>query len=132
MRNLLLALATLATASAPAAAAPRLTGEAELAKLTDGRVAGQPVDCIDLSRVRATTIVEGTALVYDTGRTVYVNRPRGGAHSLDKWNIMVLKPFNQRLCSVDVVQMLEPGGGFYKGSVFLGDFVPFTKPRTTN
>lgn len=127
MKTILLALAAAALLAAPAAASPRLSGEAELAQLTEGGVAGVPVDCIDLSRVRATTIVGGTAIVYDMGRTVYVNRPRGGAASLDRWDIMLLRPFGDRLCSVDLVRLLDTDGRFIRGSVSLGEFVPYTR-----
>jgi hypothetical protein len=127
MRNILLSLAAAATLAAPAAAAPRLHGEAQLAKLLEGRTAGAPVDCIDLSRVYSTEIVDRTAIVYDSGRTLYVNRPRAGAESLDRGDTMVLKPFDHRLCRIDTIQMYEQGAHFFTGSVFLGDFVPYTK-----
>lgn len=127
MKKILLTLAAAATLAAPAAASPRLHGEALLAKLLEGRTAGKPVDCIDLSRVWSTQIVDGTAIVYDSGRTLYVNRPRAGAESLERDDTMVLKPFDHRLCSIDTVQMYEQGARFYRGSVFLGDFVPYTK-----
>ena len=127
MKKILLTLAAAAVLAAPTAAAPRLHGEAQLAKLLEGRTAGAPVDCIDLSRVYSSQIVGGTAIVYDSGRTLYVNRPRAGAESLDRSDTMVLKPFDHRLCRIDTVQMYEQGARFFRGSVFLGDFVPYTK-----
>jgi hypothetical protein len=129
MKKILLSLAAAATLAAPAAASPRLHGEAQLAKLIEGRTPGAPVDCIDLGRVYSSQIVDGTAIVYDSGRTLYVNRPRAGAEQLDQNDTMVLKPFDHQLCSVDTVQMYESGARFFRGSVFLGDFVPYTKER---
>ncbi len=129
MRKILLTLAAAATLAAPASASPRLHGEAKLAQLLEGRTAGAPVDCIDLNRVYSTQIVDGTAIVYDSGRTLYVNRPRAGADVLDNSDTMVVKPFDHRLCRVDTVQMYEQGARFFHGSVFLGDFVPYTKER---
>ncbi|HEX4739692.1 MAG TPA: hypothetical protein VH331_19255 [Allosphingosinicella sp.] len=130
MKKILLALAAAATLAAPAAASPRLHGEAQLTKILEGRTAGKPVDCIDLSRVYSSQIVDGTAIVYDSGNTLYVNRPRGGAESLGNWDVMVTKPFGHELCRPDVVQLLDSGSHFYKGSVFLGDFVPYTRDRS--
>ncbi|HEY1604810.1 MAG TPA: hypothetical protein VGF77_04360 [Allosphingosinicella sp.] len=127
MRKIVLALAAASVLAAPAAAAPRLHGEAQLAKMLDGRTAGKPVDCIDLGQVRSSQIVDHTAIVYDSGGTLYVNRPRGGAESLDSWDVMVLKPFDHELCRVDTVQLLDSGSHFFKGSVFLGDFVPYKR-----
>jgi hypothetical protein len=127
MRKILLTLAAAATLAAPAAASPRLYGEAELAKLLEGRTAGAPVDCIDLSRVYSSHIVDKTAIVYEAGSTLWVNRPRAGAETLDSADVMVLKPFDHHLCRVDTIEMRESGARFYKGSVFLGDFVPYRK-----
>ena len=129
MKTILLALAAAATLAAPADAAPRLHGEAQLAKMLEGRTAGKPVDCIDLSRVWSSQIIDETAIVYESGSTLYVNRPRAGAEVLDRSDTMVLKPFDHRLCSIDTVQMYEQGARFYRGSVFLGDFVPYTKDQ---
>ena len=79
MKKIFLALAATAMLATPAVASPRLHGEAQLAKMLEGRTPGKPVDCIDLSRVRSSQIIDRTAIVYDAGGTLYVNRPRGGA-----------------------------------------------------
>ena len=129
MRNILLALAAAATLAAPAAAAPKLHGAAQLAKLLEGRTPGKPVDCIDLRRVWSSQIVDHTAIVYDVGGTLYVNRPRGGAESLDNWSTMLVKPFDSQLCRIDTVQMLDGGSHTFRGVVFLGDFVLYEKVR---
>lgn len=127
-RFVALTLSAIALAAAPLQAAPRLTGEAELARLIEGRVAGEPVDCVHLRRIRSSRIIDNTAIVYDAGSTIYVNRPRSGRESLDNWDTMVVKPFASRLCSIDVVQLYDAGAGFLSGIVFLGDFVPYRKP----
>ncbi len=127
-RFVALSLTAIALAAAPLQAAPRLTGEAELARLIEGRVAGEPVDCVHLRRIRSSRIIDNTAIVYDAGSTIYVNRPRSGRESLDNWDTMVVKPFASRLCSIDVVQLYDAGAGFFSGIVFLGDFVPYRKP----
>lgn len=129
MKRILLTVAAVATLAAPAAAAPRLHGEAELAKLLEGRAAGAPVDCIDLSLVHSSQVIAGTAIVYDMGGTLYVNRPRAGAEELNPWDTMVVKPLNHQLCRVDVVQLFDSGSHFREGAVFLGDFVPYRRVR---
>jgi hypothetical protein len=129
MKKIILTLAACAVAFAPAAAAPRLHGEAELARLLEGRTAGAPVDCIDLNRVHSSQIIDRTAIVYDAGNTLYVNRPRAGAESLDRFDAMLEKPWNHQLCRVDVVRLLDTGARFEKGSVFLDDFVPYTRVK---
>jgi hypothetical protein len=129
MKRALLFLASAAAALAPAqAGSPDPDkGERQLAKALEGRVAGAPVDCIDLQRIRSSRIIDRTAIVYDAGRTLYVNRPRGGARALKDWDVMVTRPFGSRLCSVDVVHIYSPGSNMLGGIVFLGDFIPYKR-----
>ena len=115
--------------AAPAQAADRLDGEARLARMLEGRVAGEPVDCVDLRRVRSSSIIDDTAIVYDAGSVVYVQRPRSGADSLSDWDTMVNYPFGGRLCSIDTVRMIDPHSGMLRGIVFLDEFVPYRRVR---
>ncbi len=121
--------ASLLIASTAAYAAPRLEPEARLARALDGRVAGEPVNCINLRNVRSSQIIDRTAIIYDTGGTIYVNRPRAGRESLDRWDTLVTRTHSSRLCSIDVVQLFDPGSRMQTGLVFLGDFVPYKKAR---
>lgn len=129
MKKTLLALASAAAAFAPAQAKSPdpAKGERQLAEELEGRVAGEAVDCIDLQRIRSSRIINRTAIVYDAGRTLYVNRPRSGASALRDWDVMVTRPFGSRLCRVDVVHMYSPGSHMLGGVVFLGDFVPYRR-----
>lgn len=106
--------------------------EAELARALQGRVAEAPVDCIDMRRVRNTRIINGTAILYNTGNVIYVNRPDNGAESLRSWDQMHTRQFMSRLCSVDTVQMFDPNVHTLKGVVFLGEFVPYRRVRTSS
>jgi len=124
-----LAAGSLLLAGAAADAKPRLTPEQELAKALEGRVAGKPQDCLYLPRVVNTRIYDKTAIVYDTGSTVWVNRPDSGASSLSDNDIMVTTPFGAQLCSVDIVRMVDRNAGFWRGSIGLGKFVPYTKVK---
>ena len=130
MRKFLLLLAGSALlASVPAQAAPR-DPEVELARAIEGRVAGEPVDCIDLHRVRGTQIITDTAIVYDAGSTIYVNRPRSGADSLDRWDTLVTRLYSNRLCSIDTVRLYDTTSHMTTGVVFLGEFVPYRRVQT--
>ena len=103
-------------------------GEQRLAKALEGRVAGEPENCIQLNRITSSTIYDDTAIVYRVGSTLYVNRPEGGADFLDSRDIMVNRTTIGQLCSIDTVQMMDQTG-FMSGIVFLGEFVPYTKPE---
>lgn len=130
-RNLATALgaaAVLLTGVAVANARPKLTGEEQLAKMLDGRVAGKPVDCIYLPSINSSVVVDKTAIVYDSGRTLYVQRPRVGASSLDDDDVLVTRLTSSELCSIDTVQLHERTSGFWRGFVGLDKFVPYTRP----
>ena len=119
-----------ATGATAASAANPVDREAELSRALDGRVAGEPVDCIDLNRVHSTRIINDTAIIYDAGRTLYVNRPRGGADSLDRWDTIVTRLHSRRLCSIDTVHMIDPSSRMLTGIVFLGEFVPYRREES--
>jgi hypothetical protein len=102
-------------------------GEARLSKTLAGRVAGMPVSCINLREIRSTTIIDRTAIVYDLGGKLYVNRP-GGASTLDDDDILVTKTHTSRLCDVDIVHLIDRSTHFPSGFVNLGKFVPYSKP----
>ena len=122
------AAAALVLTGAAAEAKPRLTGEDQLTRLLDGRVAGKPVMCINLRNSGASTVIDKTAIVYGSGSTLYVQRPRIGAESLSSNDILVtVLPISQ-LCSVDTIQLRDRVNFFWRGFVGLGEFVPYTRP----
>jgi hypothetical protein len=127
----LAAAVTAATFSlAPMAdARPRLTGEEQLAKTLGDRVPGKPVDCIYLPTVTSSHIIDKTAIVYEAGSTIYVNRPRSGADELNDSDIMVLNLHSSQLCSIDIVHLHDQTSHFMTGFVNLGEFVPYTRPK---
>ncbi len=132
----LLAGAALLTIGLPAAAAGRYDNseaEARLAKALAGRVAGKPVDCINLRDIQSSEIIDRTAIVYRTGGgRLYVNRPTTGAESLDRDDILVTKTWDSRLCSIDIVRLVDRGSSFERGFVGLGEFVPYVKAVAAN
>lgn len=128
--NGLVVLLTLSLAGAASASTPKPPPEQVLAKMLDGRAAGAPVNCIDPRGVETIDIVDKTAIVYRLrGGRIYVNRPRIGAESLRRDQVLVTKTFGTRLCSFDPVNLLESGARFDAGFVSLGSFTPYDKPR---
>ena len=129
MRKLLsVTLGALLLSTAGAHAAPRLNPEQQLARALQGRVAGEPVDCVNLQNIKSTQIIDRTAIIYDAGSTIYVNRPRH-AQSLDQWDTLVTNLHSSRLCSIDVVQLYDGSSRTWTGAVFLSDFVPYRRVR---
>ena len=122
--------ASVALSLTPAQAAREpVDREAELARALGNRVAGEPVDCIDLHRVRSSRVIDDTAILYEVGSTIYVNRPNAGAESLNRWDTLVTRTPSTRLCSIDTVRVVDLTSNMMTGIVFLGEFVPYRRPR---
>ena len=128
MKRLAIAIAaTAALLGTPALhAKERLSGEAQLAKLLEGRVAGEPVNCLPLSANNDVRIIAKTAIVYGRGDTVWVNQPTN-ATALDPDDILVRKSQTPRVCNLDTIQLLDRSSKFYTGFVGLNQFVPYRK-----
>lgn len=114
--------------AAVAQARPHLTGEQELAEMLKDRVPGKPLDCISLSMMGSSTVIDKTAIVYQSGSTYYVQRPRVGAESLDSDDVLVTRLTGSELCSIDTVQLHDRTSGFWRGFVALDKFVPYNRP----
>lgn len=129
MRKIMKAvLAGTALLAAPAVTA-RDNPDVQLQKLLAGRVAGEPVSCIDAGRATSSTVIDGKALVYRLGSKLYVNMPRSYPQPLRSDDILVTRTFGSQLCDTDTVNMVDRFSGFPGGPVFLGKFVPYTKPK---
>lgn len=132
MKKAVLFLASLAALAgpvlvAPARAAPRLTPDQELAKALAGRVAGKPVSCIDPRTNSSSRVISGTAILYGSGRTIYVQKP-ANPESLRDDDILVTElRGTSQLCTVDIVRLVDRNGGWQRGFVSLNPFVPYTR-----
>ncbi|WP_411340161.1 hypothetical protein V6U71_20640 [Sphingopyxis sp. J-6] len=125
----ILAAAAVAAVPGVAAAKDKLAPEAKLEKLLDGRIAGAPQDCIPLSSVSSSQIIDKTAIVYRVGSTLWVNRPKGGAQTLNDDDILVTKLTGSQLCSIDTVELRDRTSHMYSGFVSLGEFVPYRRAK---
>ena len=133
MKKLAIALtaAAVVLGGTPALAKAKLTGEERLHKLLEGRVAGEPVNCISLSAAREARIIDKTAIVYDAGSVIYVNRPHH-PDALDSDDVMVTKPTSGQLCRLDTVQMRDRSQMWFTGFVGLDQFVPYRRVASRN
>ena len=125
----LAALAIIAFTGA-ADARPRETGEEELARMLNGRVAEQPVDCIRTWPNGNSSVIDGTAIVFGRGNVIYVNRTRDPG-SIDDDDALLIRKFGDatRLCRTDIVTTFDTASKFYTGNVFLTEFVPYRRIR---
>ena len=80
-----------------------------------------------LSQAADQDVITDTAILWDAGGVIYVNRPENGADSLDRSDTMVTRTPTGRLCSIDTVTMVDAPSRMMTGIVFLGEFVPYTR-----
>jgi len=100
--------------------------QARLAQMLEGRAAGEPVSCIPLVKSNRLEVIEGVALVYDSGDTLYVGKPKDPT-TLGRDDIVVIDRFGSQLCDTDIVRTVDRNGGYFTGVVFLNKFVPYKK-----
>lgn len=124
---ILLAGAALALTGTAATAETRAErNEAKLARMLDGRTAGEPVNCINAMRSNRIEVIEHIGIVYDAGDTIYVARTRD-PRALGPWDVPVIERFGSQLCTSDVMRTVDRSGGYITGPLFLDDFVPYTR-----
>ena len=119
-----------ATQAAPSKAVSdrQAKAEAKLAERLEGRAPGEPVRCLRLNTIRSSQIYDRTAIVYEgLGGVLYVNRPRSGAQTLDRDDVLVTRTYTGDLCSIDIVHLWDPMSRMQNGFVGLGEFVPYKK-----
>lgn len=122
------ALALAAPVGASAEQAQQTRGEQRLAKVLDGRTAGTPTDCVPSRPSARMYVIDGTALVYDTGRTIYVNYT-SDPESLDDDDLLVVRDPSPSLCRTTQITTRDRTGHFFTGAIFLTDFVPYTRVK---
>ena len=121
-----------AASAAPAAPAgdspaPLSKGEQQLARMLEGRVAGEPVRCIPSRRQQRVKMIDGTAYVFGQGSTIYVQRTTR-PENINRRHALINQRFSGgELCRMDVITTVDPIAGFFTGGVLFEDFVPYTR-----
>lgn len=130
MRTALMLLPLTVLAAPSQAGSVHATGEEQLAKKLQGRVAGKPVDCIRLRSSDTMDSIDETAFVFDQGSVIYVNRTRDPASIRDN-STLVIKQYGSvsRLCSQDQVTANDQFSGLYRGNVLLTEFIPYRRAK---
>lgn len=105
-----------------------IKGQARLDRLLEGRVAGEPVNCIRTLPTAPMTTLHSTAYVFGRGHTIYVQRTRNPGQ-IDNRDTLVLRRFGggQQLCRQDVATTVDPLTQIFTGAVMFEDFVPYTR-----
>lgn len=106
---------------------PMTKGEKQLAKLLEGRVKGEPQNCIRTFPTQQSRTIDKTAYVYGRGNTIYVQRTTRPERINDR-ETLITRRFGAttRLCRQDIAQTIDPLTGIFAGAVFFDDFIPYT------
>jgi hypothetical protein len=94
-----------------------------------GRVAGPPVECIQLSRRTAPEIVDGATILYrESGRRTYRTGPAAACPGLRPRSPIVAEVHGRKLCRGDRFRVsYPPNGGISTAFCRFGLFVPYDK-----
>lgn len=112
-----------------AQAEPMTKGEQRLAKLLEGRVAGEPVRCIRAVRDQPIETIDRTAYLFGSGRTIYVQHTRD-PKLIDGRDTLIMRRFSaSELCRLDVITTVDSAQGLFTGAVNFVDFVPYTRVK---
>ena len=133
IKRIALSAAAIGLLAAPAVQADETAemtkGEKKLAKMLEGRVAGEPESCITTFGSRSITQIEDTALVYKSGDTIWVNYTKS-PKAIDDRDYMLIRRFSSsQLCRSDQIELRDRSSHFFSGVIFLDDFVPYRLPE---
>lgn len=109
---------------------PMTKGEKRLAKLLDGRVAGEPVRCIRTLPNQRMQTIRKTAYVYGSGDTIYVQRTRDPGQIDDNDALVTIRFNATEMCRLDQMTTVDRQIGVFTGVVFFEDFVPYTRVKS--
>jgi hypothetical protein len=105
-------------------------GEALLAEVLAGRIAGEPRSCVRSQDVRNTRSAGNNRILFDgPGRTVYVNHATGSCPRIQPWHAIRLRTVSTSLCSGELIRVFDPQTGVEYGGCSLGEFVPWRRTR---
>jgi hypothetical protein len=108
---------------------PMTKGEKRLAKLLEGRVAGEPIRCIRTLPSQRMQTIDSTAYVYGSGSTIYLQRTRNPDQISDNDALVTRRFEASQLCRLDVATTIDRVLGQFTGAVFFEDFVPYTRVK---
>lgn len=125
----LLVLASCSASSVPDTPTPR--AQRSLAEALAGRTPGPATRCIPNYRSNNMQVIDDNTILFQDGRTVYLQKPRGGCIGLANGSrTLVTRQFGtNNLCDGDINRTVDLASGVSGGACVFGPFVPYTRPR---
>ncbi|MBV9528786.1 hypothetical protein [Sphingomonas sp.] len=123
------ALASCTTAPPPMARSSE--GQAQFERLTAGKVAGPPMQCLSSREMNDMVVIDESTVAYRRGAgTVYIGHMQGPCNGLGGDAAMVTRTFGPaESCRGDIVRMVNTASRMDVGSCLFGEFTPYTVPR---
>jgi hypothetical protein len=116
--------------TAPVQEVPSPKAQRELANALAGRTPGPAVRCLPNYRSNGMQVVDDNNILFRDGRTIYLQRPRGGCSGLNNGMTLVTRQFGtSQLCDGDINHTVDLLSGMQGGACVFGPFVPYTKPK---
>ncbi len=95
-------------------------------RMLAGKTAGPAAKCLPLQRSNDMTVIDDDTILYQDGRTTYVNQPLGSCNLLGSGGFaLVTRVFGSQLCRGDIATVVDTSSGATVGSCALGDFIPY-------
>ena len=110
---------------------PRLTEKqaARLEAALEGKVAGEPVNCVSRYPGSSLTAVSESVLLYRvSGRLIYRNDLIGSCTGLGRGDTLIIKPTGSQYCRGDLGRSADLVTGSITGGCALGSFTPYRTP----
>ncbi len=106
-------------------------GEARLAQLLAGKVAGAPVDCLEPFRMNDMEVIDRDTIAYRDGRTVYIQNTDGDCYPSGRsagYTLVTTRFGTNRACRGDISKVVDSSSGSFAGSCAFNDFIPYRAP----
>jgi hypothetical protein len=127
--SLLLLGATVAScANPPPAPMQSAKAERQYEQFIAGRVAGPAVGCMPTFNANDMVVLNDSTVGFKSGGRVYVAHAAGGCNNLGGPYALVTRQVGTRLCSGDVVDIVDVRNHFTVGSCTFNEFIPYDRP----
>lgn len=94
-----------------------------------GRIAGAPVECIDLGFNNGPQIVDAHTILYSrAGKRIWRTGPVGNCPSLRPNTTLIVEMYGSQLCHNDRFRVIEPGSIIPSMQCRFSAFTPYDKP----
>lgn len=102
---------------------------ARLEAALEGKVAGEPVNCVSRYPGSSLTAVSESMLLYRvSGRLIYRNDLIGSCTGLGRGDTLIIKPTGSQYCRGDLARSADLVTGSITGGCALGSFTPYRTP----